>query len=154
MIINRIVILILSAAASHAATPGLYGQELAVVVKRVVYPGQAISSGIIETIDASNCENCDPGYIRDPAALNGMIAAKTIMPGKLIFPDDAQMPALISPSQEVSVLFRAGDLHISMRGVPVAEAGVGEPVSVRNPVSGAVVSGIVQADGTVLVNPS
>lgn len=126
-------------------------QELAVVARHIIYPGQMIEQTSIEVVDASNCPNCDAGYIQDAAVVAGKIAIKTLEPGKLIFPGDIRMAPAVIRGEEVTVLYRKGALQISMSGIPLNEAAVGESVSIRNAESGAIVSGVVQADGTVMV---
>lgn len=136
-----------------AAMPSAWGRDYAVVAKAVIYPGQTINANAISVVDATYCPNCDLGFIQDPASVSGMVAVKTLMPGKLIFPDFIRKASAVVPGQEVEVRFQRGALLISMRGEPLQEAGIGEPVSVRNRESGTIVSGIVQPDGTVMVTP-
>lgn len=128
-------------------------QEMAIVAKRVIYPGQTISVDALSRVDASNCSNCDAGYIQDALQVTGKIAVKTIIPGKLIFPEYVRSASAVMPGKEVDVLFQKGSLSISMRGLPLSEAGSGESVSVRNRESGTIIVGIVQPDGTVKVSP-
>jgi flagellar basal body P-ring formation protein FlgA len=126
-------------------------QDMAVVARHAIYPGQIVKQSSIELVDASNCPNCDAGFIQDATAVLGKIAVKTLSPGKLIFPEYLRLAPAVTPGQEVTVFYRKGGLQISMLGTPLNEAAVGEIVSVRNTSSGVLVTGIVQADKTIMV---
>ena len=128
-------------------------QELAVVAKSVIYPGQTIASGSVSIVDATNCPNCDPGYLQGVGDVEGMVAVRTLIPGKLIFANDIREPSAVMPGKDVAVIFRSGALQISMRAEPLAEAAIGQSVTVRNRETGATVIGVVNADGTVTVLP-
>jgi flagellar basal body P-ring formation protein FlgA len=148
----RVTLPLFGALSCTAISPAL-AQDVAVVVKQTVYPGQSINAAEIAVVDASNCPNCNAGFIRDPELVRNRVAVKTLAPGRLIFPGDLRKAAMAVPGHEVELIYHKGALLISMRGDPVSEAGVGDAVSVRNKDSKAIVNGIVQADGTVLVVP-
>ncbi len=129
-------------------------QETAAVVRSAIYPGQQVEASKVAIIDATNCAHCVPGYIRDSSALVGMIAVKTILPDRLIYPELLRKPAMIKSGQQVSVILRHGALSISMRGETLADANIGDMVAVRNKANGTVVTGRVAQDGSILVDPS
>jgi flagellar basal body P-ring formation protein FlgA len=49
------------------------------------------------------------------------------------------------------MLYRSGGLTIAGTGVPLQSGGAGDTVNVRNPDTGIVVKGRVEADGTIAV---
>ncbi len=130
---------------------GACAQEFAVVARSIIYPGQMIEPGSLEVVDASNCPNCDAGYIQDEHLVAGRIAVKTLVPGKLIFAQDLRAAPAVMRGQEVKVVYRKGALQISMSGIPLNDAAAGEAVSIRNAVSGAIINGVARTDGTVTV---
>jgi flagellar basal body P-ring formation protein FlgA len=138
------------AAVSGACLAG----DAAAVVRSAIYPGQQIEAAKVAMIDAANCYRCVPGFIRDPNLVIGMIAVKTILPDRLIYPDLLRKPAIIKSGQQVSVMFRLGALSISMRGETLADADTGDTVAVRNKTNGTIVTGRVAQDGSILVDPS
>lgn len=126
-------------------------QEQAVVTKHLIYPGQVVEPQSLETVDASYCPNCDAGYFRKAEDIVGKIAVRTLAPGKLLFPTDIRSAPAIRRGQEITVIFRSESLHISMLGVSMSDAALGETVTIRNMKSGAIVHGVAGLNGTVTV---
>lgn len=133
---------------------GCLAGDMAAVVRSVIYPGQQIEAAMVTSVDATNCYRCIPGFISDPEAIVGMIAVRTVLPDRLIYPAQLRKPAVLKAGQPVSVLLRLGALSIFMRGETLADANVGDTVAVRNKANGVIVTGTVAPDGSVLVDPS
>lgn len=125
------------------------GAENAVVSKLNIYPGQEIRLDALADIDVSQCGNCRAGFFRDRSPLNGMIAAKTILAGRLIYPELIRKSPAVLQRQHVDIFLVAGALTISMRGEALEAGAVGDVVHVRNLDSGLSIAGIVIADGSV-----
>lgn len=136
---------------SPAVASDALAQEMAVVTRHVIYPGQRVGADAITIVDASNCHNCDAGFITDSSVVTGKLAVRTLMPGRLIFSGDLRPAPAVLRGKEVQVFYRKGQLQISMSGIPLSEAVIGEAVSIRNETNGAIINGVVQADGTVMV---
>jgi flagella basal body P-ring formation protein FlgA len=60
-------------------------------------------------------------------------------------------PALVERNQVVALIYKGGGLVISAEGRSLGRAGVGEIIRVMNLTSRQTVSGLVLADGTVVV---
>ena len=135
-----------------AATPA--DAAMAVIVTRAVYPGQVIVADMLTTADATRCTSCRPGFIERPDDMIGLVATKTLLPGRPIYKELLRAPFVVEPGKPVNVVYTAGGLTITMRGLPLKAAGVGDAVAVRNSQSGATVTGIVRADGSVIVGGS
>ena len=99
-------------------------------------------------------EGCAPGFIVDTHRIVGKIASKTILPNRLIYPEAIRSPAIIQKGAATSLTYRSGGLTISVKATALAEAAIGESVSVRSQLNGSVVTGTAQADGTVLAGGS
>ena len=127
--------------------------EAALVSTRTIYPGQNIPIAALSNVDLSECPDCRAGFVRDRLALAGKIATKTILANQPIYPDALRNAPTVFPRQQVDLFYFSGKLTISMRGEALQEAGIGDAIQVRNRESGVVVSGKVNFDGTIMVNP-
>jgi len=125
--------------------------NVVVTVNRVIYPGQAVPADAI--VETRLRKPLAPGIevIRDASLLVGMVAAKTILPRRLIAPSALREAYAIEAGQPTTVYYRDGTLTIAMDGVALQSANIGKPIRVRNTQSGRTIAGIVQPDGTVSV---
>lgn len=141
----------LAALTVGGALPAL-AEEIAIVSRHMIYPGQTVEAASLQMVDTSDCPNCDEGYLRDAADAVGRIAVRTLLPGRLIFPRDLRDAPLITRGKEVRVFYRNGGLQISMTAIPLNDAAAGQEVAVRNAGTGAVIKGIVHEDGAVWIS--
>ena len=79
------------------------------------------------------------------------MAAKTILPNRLIVPSALREAYAIEAGETATVYYRNGGLSIVMDAVALQSAGYGKPIRVRNTLSGRTISGVVMPDGTVSV---
>src|SRR3569833_1832288 len=79
----------------------------------------------------------------------GMQARRTLSAGQPLRSEDVRRPIVIIKGQTVSLLFAAPGVELSAMGRAMSEGGVGDTVTVQNPASYRMVSGIVVAPGTV-----
>ncbi|QKV19643.1 flagellar basal body P-ring formation chaperone FlgA [Oricola thermophila] len=148
----RIVGILLPAVClSFGAAAATENSNVVVTVNRVIYPGQVIpADAVVETRLrrplASGVE-----VVRDVESLVGMVAAKTILPKRLIAPSALRDAYAIEAGQPATVYFRQGGLTIAMDGIALQSANIGKPIRVRNIQSGRTIAGIVMPDGTVSV---
>jgi flagella basal body P-ring formation protein FlgA len=127
------------------------GDNVVITVNRVIYPGQTVpADAVVETqlrrplIDGTV-------VIRDAGDLIGMVAARTILPKRLIAPSAVREAYAIEAGEAATVYYRQGALTIAMDAVALQSAGFGEPIRVRNTASGRTISGVVMPDGSVAV---
>jgi flagella basal body P-ring formation protein FlgA len=125
--------------------------NVVITVNRVIYPGQVVPADAI--VETRLRKPLAPGLqvIRDAEALVGMVAAKTILPKRLIAPSALREAYAIEAGQPTTVYYRSGTLTIAMDGVALQSANIGKPIRVRNTQSGRTIAGIVEPDGTVSV---
>ena len=92
------------------------------------------------------------GYFRDPAAVVGRIAQRTLGAGEVVLPGNVRAPALIHHGQTVTLIARSGGFSVRSSGVALSDGGISERIAVRNTSSGRQVEGIVRSADTVEVS--
>ncbi|MCP3055952.1 flagellar basal body P-ring formation chaperone FlgA [Aurantimonas marianensis] len=118
----------------------------------VVYPGQSVADrGVAYKAFIVKDEKL-PLYVIEDEILVGQVARRTLLPGKPILLSDLKTPDLVRAGASVTMVFREGGLIITGLGTALRSAAEGEIVRVRNADSGIVVSGIVEADGSVRIH--
>lgn len=89
--------------------------------------------------------------VREPMAVAGKIARKTLFAGQTVKTSDFEAPQVIKRNQLVHVETRAGSLAIQSQAVAMNDAKAGDLLQCSNPSSNQQFQGIVLADGTVVV---
>ena len=84
-------------------------------------------------------------------AVVGKVTRRTLLPGQPIPLNAVDDPKVVRRGVPTQVVFRESDLVITGIVEPMASASVNEMVKARNPDTGLVVIGVVQADGTIRV---
>jgi len=84
-------------------------------------------------------------------SLVGKVVRRTLLPGQPIPLNAVDDPKVVRRGVPTQVVFRESDLVITGIVEPMASASVNEMVKARNPDSGLIVVGVVQADGTIRV---
>ncbi|MBU0737679.1 MAG: flagellar basal body P-ring formation protein FlgA [Alphaproteobacteria bacterium] len=125
-------------------------QNTAVIPKQVIYPGETIASEQVDVVPVTN-PNLAGGYARTKDEVVGMVAKRTLLPGRTIPVHGLREAFAVKRGSSVRLTFSIGTMLISASGTPLTDASVGEVVKVRNIDSGSIVSGTVMADGTVQV---
>ena len=75
-----------------------------------------------------------------------------MLPGKPIPIIGVADPKVIGNGSQVRVVFEEGGLTITTYATALQAGGVGDIIKLRNPESGLILSGTIQADGTVHVS--
>ncbi len=86
-----------------------------------------------------------------PEAVVGLEARALIYPGRPIRPVDVGPPALVERNQIVALRYAVGQITILAEGRSMGRGGAGETLRVINTASHVALTGIVQIDGSVLV---
>ena len=118
----------------------------------VIYPGDVIRDNLIVDRDLSLPPFAVGSVIENRSALIGKVARRTLLPGKPIPIIGVADPKVISNGSQVRVVFEEGGLTISTYATALQAGGVGDIIKLRNPESGLILSGTIQADGTVHVS--
>ncbi|MCX8510062.1 MAG: flagellar basal body P-ring formation chaperone FlgA [Rhodobacteraceae bacterium] len=94
-----------------------------------------------------------PGTASDPRALIGLEARVTLYQGRAIRPDQLGPRTSVERNQLVTIAYRRSGITILAEGRALARGAAGEVIRVMNTSSRTTVSGLIAADGTVLVQP-
>ncbi len=137
-------------AALAGALPA-YAQEMVVVPNRVIYPGQTVTADALEEVELRRQLRGGTSVVRSPDEIEGLVAKRTLLPGRMIMTSAVRKPHLVETGSAVTVLFSQGALQISLMAVPLQPGAAGDVIKLRNIDSGAVFSGIVMQDGSVRV---
>ncbi|WP_306118269.1 MULTISPECIES: flagellar basal body P-ring formation chaperone FlgA [unclassified Roseitalea] len=142
--IAALILLVAGALPALAAGPYDYA-----VVTKVVYPGQKVEQAATD-IRQHTVEIPD-GYpvLRARADLAGMVAVKTLLPGRAIAPDMVREPHAVEAGTAVSVRLVEGPLTIEMKAVALEDGAVGDSIRVRNADNGRSICAVVRAAATV-----
>jgi flagella basal body P-ring formation protein FlgA len=128
-----------------------HGAEVtAIVATRTIYPGQMVGTDQVARIALDRCDGCVPGYVVDQDAIVGKVAGRTILPNQLIYPDAVRLPSMVRQSADVTLVYQSGRMTVSVAATSLEEGAVGDVVTVRTRLNSALITGVVQADGTVL----
>jgi flagellar basal body P-ring formation protein FlgA len=117
-----------------------------------IYPGDMIGDTLLvdRTFQLKPGEDLPVYKQRD--GLIGKVARRTLPSGRPIPLNSVREADLVSQGKPVTIIFQAGGLTISGQAIALTGGRVGDLLSLRNIDSGAVIKGIVQADGTVRVS--
>jgi flagella basal body P-ring formation protein FlgA len=81
--------------------------------------------------------------------IKGMQTRRTLSAGQPFRGDDVRRPIVITKGQTVTMQFVVPGVELTAMGRAMSEGGVGDTVTIQNPVSYRMISGIVTAPGTV-----
>jgi flagella basal body P-ring formation protein FlgA len=143
----RLFTLAATLAACSAACAG--PSEMAVPAQ-VIYPGDRISDAMLSDAPAPNGDLA--GLLVERRQIVGKVARRTLLPGKAIPAIAVEEPRAVSMGGLVQIVYQVDGMTIVTNAQALQNGYVGQIVQVRNIESGIVVSGAIQADGTVLVN--
>ncbi|MCQ0988145.1 flagellar basal body P-ring formation chaperone FlgA [Jiella marina] len=117
----------------------------------VVYPGQNILERGVSTSAFIVKDDKVDLFALDESMLVGLVAKRTLLPGKAIRMSDVKLPDLVKAGAQVTLVYREAGLIITGLGTAMLAGAEGDLVKVRNRDSGIIVSGVVDADGTVRI---
>ena len=117
----------------------------------VVYPGQAILDRGVATAKFRIPGAKLAAYVVEEDMLTDKLARRTLLPNQPILLSDLKSPDLVRAGVPTPIVYRSRGIVISGLGLPLASAGQGEAVRVRNADSGITISGVVAADGSIEV---
>jgi flagella basal body P-ring formation protein FlgA len=121
---------------------------------RIVVPAHDIARGetigesdlTFSTVDGSALMSGVPTKIDE---IKGMQTRRMLSAGQPFRAEDVRRPIVISKGQTVTMQFAAPGVELTSMGRAMSEGGVGDTVTIQNPVSYRMISGTVVAPGTV-----
>jgi flagella basal body P-ring formation protein FlgA len=120
---------------------------------RIVVPTHDIARGttIAETdiTYATINDNIPSGTVTSVNDLVGMQTRRVLHAGESVRLDDVRHPILVTKGSTVTMIFEAPGITLTAAGRAMSEGGLGETVTVQNPVSFRQVSAIVTGPGQV-----
>ena len=117
----------------------------------VVYPGQRVTDRGVATTRFKVPAARLASYVVEEGMLADRVAKRTLLPNQPILLSDLKSPDVVRAGVPTPIVYREAGVFISGLGTPLASAGEGERVRVRNADSGVTINGVVQADGTIEV---
>ncbi|WP_346914833.1 flagellar basal body P-ring formation chaperone FlgA [uncultured Roseibium sp.] len=120
------------------------------VPRATIHPGHEITGQNL--VDRRFPERTTQQFavISDRNQLVGMVARRTLLPGRPVPINAVSIQTLVERGQPGRLVFREQGLFIVMQVEVLQSGGIGDYVRVRNVDSDVVVTGKVQTDGTIL----
>ena len=115
------------------------------VVERIVYPGQTIDTGNVAIRKHTRSIPNDYPVVRSRAELAGMVAARTLLPGRAIAPDMLRAPHAVEQGTAISVSLEEGPLSIVMKAIALEDGALGETIQVRNAQNGRTICATIRS---------
>ncbi|MGI9406951.1 MAG: flagellar basal body P-ring formation chaperone FlgA [Hyphomicrobiaceae bacterium] len=138
---------LLSPAVARAAS----AFETIPVPRVTIYPGVLISDGMLTPRRIRRGKTARLPIVRRAKDVVGKISRRTLLPGRPILQHFVQIPDLIRRGESSLVIFRSGGLVITNHATALESGASGDFIKLRNVDGGRIVTGLIQADGTVLV---
>ena len=121
---------------------------------RVVVPAHDIARG--QTISESDLTYSN---VQGGALMNGTVTAfdtvknmearRVLRAGEILRADDVRRPIVVAKGQTITMMFEAPGVQLTAMGRAMSEGGIGDSVTVQNPASFRMITGVVTAPGTV-----
>lgn len=119
------------------------------VPRTTLYPGDAITRDNLEPRSFRFRKGVAIPYVQSANELVGLVARRTLLPGKPIARSSLRERDVIQRGQTAHIVFQSGPLIISGYGKALEPGSVGDIIALRNVDSGTIIRGQVQADGSI-----
>ena len=118
-----------------------------------IYPGDLIRDPMITEADFPDAV-ASSAYVANRMAVVGKVARRTLLPGQAIPSNAVGEPKLVTIGAMVRVVYKEDGLTIATYASALQAGAAGDVVSARNVESGVIVSGVIQADGSIHIGAS
>ena len=121
---------------------------------RVVVPAHDIARGEVIAESDLTFATVDGGALMSgvPTRMEEIVGQQTrrmLSSGQPFRGEDVRRPIVVTKGQTVTMQFNAPGVELSAMGRAMSEGGVGDTVTIQNPASYRMISGVVVAPGTV-----
>ena len=148
--IRKLAISLLFAALQLTAVAALAETGVRIVVPaHDIARGQTISEGDL-TYATVPGNALMAGTVTNIAAIKDMEARRLLHAGEALRADDVRHPVVVTKGQTITMLFRAPGVELTAMGRSMGEGGIGDTITVQNPSSFRMISGVISAPGTVI----
>ncbi|BBU61654.1 hypothetical protein MSC49_15890 [Methylosinus sp. C49] len=147
----RLVALVLAAVACGLSPLGAEERMLPVPLG-VIYPGDVIRESMLGERAFGFGGGVDGSVAETKGALIGKVARRTLLPDRPVPTIAVDAPKVVTINASVKIVFDEGGMVIVAYGSALQAGSVGDLIRVRNQDSGLVVTGRVQADGSIRVS--
>jgi len=124
---------------------------------RVVVPNHTIARGDVVSESDLTYATVEGNALMGGVAtqideVKGLQARRVLGAGQPVRTSDVRRPIVVTKGQTVTMLFNAPGVEVTASGRAMSEGGVGDTVTIQNPVSYRMISATVTAPGTVRVD--
>jgi flagella basal body P-ring formation protein FlgA len=148
----RLFLALAVAAAGLRLAPADAQVRILPVPRSVIYPGETIREDMLDERGFSGASGAEGAVVDSKYALIGKVARRTLLPERPIPVFAVDSPKVVAVNASVKIVYADGGLLIVAYGSALQAGGVGEFIRVRNQDSGLIVTGRIQADGSVRVS--
>jgi flagella basal body P-ring formation protein FlgA len=127
-------------------------KEPVAVAEHFLPPGVVIEKGMVK-MSLHDVGPEDAAVATSITEVIGRVVDAGVLGGSVINPVYLSAPTVIRQGQRVVMKAQSGSVTVKMPGIALDDAKVGGKILVRNNSSQTVVTGVVSANGTVLVSP-
>ena len=117
------------------------------VLLQTVYPGQSVDASMLSWQMWTGDPRHLHGMARNFEDLLGLVARRTLLPGKPIHLSSMRRPNAVRHGQLVTLIFSGHAISIQGRGIALKSGRIGDWVEVRNIDSGRSVFGQIESGG-------
>jgi flagella basal body P-ring formation protein FlgA len=131
-----------------SSAPAFAGDVRIVVPSHDIVRGEVIADGDLSYLDVSP-DRLRSGIVQSMNDLDGMEARRFLKAGEPVRNDDVRHPILVAKGSTVTMTFAVPGITLTATGRAMNEGGMGETVTVLNPVSYRQVTATVTGIGQV-----
>ncbi len=124
------------------------GKAVFPALKATAFPGEIISGDMVDLVPAGH-QSLVGSIVTDKESIVGKMVRRTLLPGQPIPRNALREPYVIHQGRTVTLIFQSGSITITGVALALESGSVGDIINARNPDSGTVVRGVIQADGSL-----
>ena len=139
-------------AASIALTePAIAGIVRLPVPNTTLYPGDLLSENVLSSRRFKSSATSRAPVALNPEQVIGKVATRTLLRGKPIALHALREPYLVKKGSQIRVIYAVGGLIITTYAMSLKSGELGAVIQARNLDSGKIITGTIDADGSMIV---